>query len=326
LNCFIFKKLIVYLFFKTLFKAQMTLPIHSARYKYQCVNAIKARWLKNPHKPSKAIGKLYDEYMNNRYVPDDNKDRFHKTLVDFMTNYLIKYYEDLIERGGEATIKIVEKLIERQTLQDVFDNLMGAIDIWKIRYAGPVYTLKDINTSQSVHANPIIKNTNDGVSTLLKIAVPEGQKTLYEIEQAWSNKNPWELIYVMRDMKEWGSRKTVMGDQENVYRNVLRSLWAYIKAVTDSELKAELIKRLWEESKESIQMCADGHVSRLINVLVGFDERFGSNISPMEYFQNNIALISAGDAPVRFKIEQAIKLMDYVNMPKDDRNAWLEAL
>jgi hypothetical protein len=303
----------------------MTLPIHSARYKYQCLNAIKARWLKNPHKPSKAVGKLYDEYMNNRYVPDDNKDRFHKTLVDFMSDYLIKYYENLIEQGGEATIKIVEKLIERQVLQDVFDKLMSAVDIWKIRYAGPVYKLRDINSSQSVHANPIIKTTNDGVATLLKVAVPEGQKTIFEIEKAWSNKNVWDLIRVMGDIKEWGSRKTVMGDQENVYRNVLRGLWAHIKTIADVEMKAELINRLWEECKESVQMCADGHVARLVNVMVGFDERFGNNVSPMEYFQNNIALIAAGDAPQRFKIEQATKLMDYVNMPKADRDAWLEA-
>ena len=303
----------------------MTVPIHSARYKYQCVNAIKIRWLKNPHKPSKAVGKLYDEYMNNIYVPDYNKVRFHKDLSDFMSDYLIKYYEDLIERGGEATIKIVEKYIERQTLQDVFDKLMSIIDIWKIRYAGPVYTLKDFNTSQSVHANPIIKNTNEGMAMLLKIEIPEGQKTLLEIEKAWSNKNAWELIHVIRDIKEWGSRKTVMGDQENVYRNVLRGLWVHIKSVTDSELKGELIKRLWEECKESVQMCADGHVARLVNVLVGFDERFGNNVSPMEYFQNNISLIAAGGAPQRFKIEQATKLMDYVNMPKADREAWLEA-
>jgi hypothetical protein len=72
-------------------------------------------------------------------------------------------------------------------------------------------------------------------------------------------------------------------------------------------------------------MCADGHVARLVNVLVGFDERFGNNVSPMEYFQNNIALIAAGGAPQRFKVEQAKKLMDYVNMPMADRDAWLEA-
>lgn len=303
----------------------MTVQVHSARYKYQCVNAIKAVWLKKPDKPRKACSVLYDEYMNNRYIPDDNKNRLHKTLCDFMVTFLVERYESLIE-NKVATISAIENVINNQFLKDVYDRMTTMLDIWEIRYTGPVYTLKEINTSQSVHANPIIKTTNDGVASLLKITVPEGQKTLIEIEQAWSNKNPWDLVYVIRDMKEWGSRKTVMGDQENVYRNVLRSLWAYIKGVNDAELKAELIKRLWEECKESVQMCADGHVARLVNVLVGFDERFGNNISPMEYFQNNIALIADGSAPQRFKIEQAIKLMDYVNMPKADRDAWLEAL
>lgn len=303
----------------------MTVQVHSARYKYQCVNAIKAIWLKKPDKPRKACSALYDDYMNNMHIPDDNKNRLHKTLCDFMVTFLVERYESLIE-NKVATISAIENVINNQFLKDVYDRMMTMLDIWEIRYTGPVYTLKEINTSQSVHANPIIKTTNDGVANLLKITVPEGQKTLLEIEQAWSNKNPWDLVYVIRDMKEWGSRKTVMGDQENVYRNVLRSLWAYIKGVNDTELKAELIKRLWEECKESVQMCADGHVARLVNVLVGFDERFGNNISPMEYFQNNIALIAGGSAPQRFKIEQAIKLMDYVNMPITDRDAWLEAL
>ena len=302
----------------------MTVQVHSARYKYQCVNAIKTVWLKKPDKPRKVCRVLYDDYMNNMHIPDDNKDRLHKTLCDFMVTFLVERYESLIE-NKIATISAIENVINNQFLKDVYDRMMTMLDIWEVRYTGPVYTLKEINTSQSVHANPIIKTTNDGIATLLKIAVPEGQKTLLEIEKAWSNKNPWDLIYVMRDMKEWGSRKTVMGEKENVYRNVLRGLWAHIKGIEDAELKAELIKRLWEESKESLHMCADGHVARLVNVLVGFDERFGNNVSPMEYFQNNIALIAAGDAPQRFKIEQAIKLMNYINMPVADRDAWLEA-
>jgi hypothetical protein len=59
---------------------------------------------------------------------------------------------------------------------------------------------------------------------------------------------------------------------------------------------------------------------------VGFDETFKSQVSPMEYFQNNIAKIAENTAPMDFKIEQAKRLMDDINMPEDQRGAWLSAL
>jgi hypothetical protein len=60
-------------------------------------------------------------------------------------------------------------------------------------------------------------------------------------------------------------------------------------------------------------------------VLVGFDEQFKSNISPMEYFQNNMSLIANSDVPIRFKIDHAKKLMDDIKLPEEEREAWLEA-
>jgi hypothetical protein len=68
-------------------------------------------------------------------------------------------------------------------------------------------------------------------------------------------------------------------------------------------------------------------VGRLVNVLAGFDDDFQSKISPMEYFQNNIALIAASEGvAMEFKVIQAKKLMDEIKMPEGERAAWLEAL
>lgn len=128
------------------------------------------------------------------------------------------------------------------------------------------------------------------------------------------------------DMKEWGKRPSVMKKGENVYKATLRGLWAKIKTY-EPELKGELIKRLFEEAYEAVGLCADGHVGRLCNVLVGFDPEFSCSLSPMEYFQNNIALIAGNiHAPQSTKILQAKALMDDVKMPEEEREAWLEAL
>jgi hypothetical protein len=303
----------------------MTIRVYSERYKYQCANAVKNAWLVNTDKPLKSVSALYDKYMLNEFIPNEVKERFHKILVDFMSAYLINRYTTLIETSL-ITIKQVERIIVRQPLKDVYDILFTMIDIWNIRYNGPSFTLKEINTHQSVHATVVVKNTNNGVDLLLNMVVPEDQRTLLEIEKAWAMKNNLERANILRDMQEWGRRRLVMSKNDNIYRKVLRGLWAKIKLVNDIEIRNQLIQRLWEECKESYEMCADGHVARLINVLVGFDNDFGNNISQMEYFQNNISLIAASDAPINFKIEQAKRLMNDINMPDNERSVWIEAL
>ena len=201
------------------------------------------------------------------------------------------------------------------------------VNIWAMHIAGPVETLGNIaKDKQSVHTVSVTKSTNDGIFILKNQKVPKGQKTLKEIEAIWLARFKCNrVVAVLADMKDWGSRKQVMLKGENTYKSVLRGLWAKIKTFDDQELKDELVKRLWEECCESLYMCADGHVGRLVNVLIGFDEQFKSNISPKEYFQNNMALISKSSAPLDFKIEQAKKLMDDVELPQKERAAWLEA-
>jgi hypothetical protein len=117
-----------------------------------------------------------------------------------------------------------------------------------------------------------------------------------------------------------------MKKDENLYKSTLRGLWAKIKGF-EPEIRDELIKRLFEEASEAVGLCADGHVGRLCNVLVGFDPEFTSSLSPMEYFQNNIALIAENiHAPHESKLIQAKSLMDEVGMPEKERAAWFDAL
>lgn len=125
------------------------------------------------------------------------------------------------------------------------------------------------------------------------------------------------------DMRNWGNRESVMKKGENVYKTTLRGAWAKIKASPHAK---ELINRLWEECSDAVDLCADGHVGRLCNVFVGFDDAFANSLSPMEYFQNTIALISESAAPLDIRIEQAKKLMDDMNMPEEDRTPWIDAL
>ena len=224
----------------------------------------------------------------------------------------------------------MEDYIHAQELSEVRAILWPILDdVWTPAYRGPVIDLGAMaEHGQSVHMKEIENTTKTGITFLQEMNIPEGQKTLREIEEAFTAAvdDKKAVSKVIADMTMWGTKKTAMDTKKNIYRPTLRGLWAKIKTY-DNETKAELIKRLYEEASESLEMCADGHVARLVNVLIGFDDNFKLQISPMEYFQENIAKISENTtAPLDFKIEQAKRLMDDIRMPEDQRGAWLDAL
>jgi len=273
------------------------------------------------------ILEMWNEYEYNAEITADNKDILHMEIVEFIVSFCQKRYEGMLAQGTK-TIQEIDDLIFELPFEETRMRMWSMIDIWTMTYKGPVPELREIaSNEQSVHNTVVLKATNDGIGILSNISVPDEQKTLIEICQAWTKSSCSHRIkieHVVKDMRDWGSRETVMHKTKNVYKEVLRGLWAKIKTYT-GELYQELLKRLWEECWEAIGLCADGHVGRLVNVLVGFDDEFKNDVSPMVYFQNNIALIADADTPMEFKIQQAKKLMDDIGMPEAQRADWLSA-
>ena len=278
----------------------------------------KRLWLLEPDNPVRYKKSKLPQFTYYKHIYAD--------LCNFMVDFLQARYETMLIQK-KATLEDIRTMLEKQPIDNVYWRMMDMVNIWAMRIAGPVENLGKIATDrQSVHAVSVTKNTNDGIFILEKQLVPIGQKTLAEIEKEWLKVyHDTKVKKVIADMKDWGSRKQVMDKTSNTYKSVLRGLWAKIKTF-DSELKSELTKRLWEECTEALGMCADGHVGRLINVLIGFDEQFKNSVSPKEYFQNNISLIAKSSVPMPFKLEQAKRLMDDIEMPEEERQVWLEAL
>jgi len=278
----------------------------------------KRLWLQNPDNPVKFAKAELHKYLLYQLVHDE--------LAEFMIDYLVKRYESMLIQKKIALVDI-EIFATNQPVNQVYFRLLDMIAIWLMTYDGPEGSLKKIAAdSQSIHMPTIARKTDSGIKVLEAQEVPKGQKTLDEIRAVFIKMNRANLVEkVMDDMKDWGSRGQVMNPTENTYKKVLRGLWAKIKSF-DGEIKLELIKRLWEECYEAVGLCADGHVGRLVNVLVGFDEQFKVEMSPMEYFQNNMSQIANSDVPHSFKLEHAKKLMDEIQMSQEDRAAWLDAL
>jgi hypothetical protein len=313
----------------------MAPPANSSRHRLKVLARMKRAFTKYPDgfvegkkDDSNDILQIWVEYEDNREISQDNKDILHDDIVDFIVKFCQSRYENMLA-GGTKTIQEIDDSIFELPFEDARMRMWSMIDIWTITYKGPVPQLKDIaSNQQSVHTTVVLKATNDGIGILSDISVPDGQKTLSEICQAWTKASCAHKIKieaVAKDMKSWGAKPNVMHKTKNVYKDVLRGLWAKVKTYK-AELYQELVKRLWEECWESIGLCADGHVGRLVNVLVGFDEEFKNDVSPMAYFQNNIVLIADASTPIEFKVQQAKKLMDEIGMPEEQRADWLEAL
>lgn len=281
------------------------------------LSRLKKVWLLDPDNPVKYKKGKFHTFTYYTHIFND--------LCDFMVSHLQERYEGMLIRK-KISLEKIRELVNNQPINNVYWRIIDMVNIWAMRIAGPVENLGKVAIdTQSIHSVSATRSTNDGIFILEKQEVPSGQKTLDEIRETWLKRfNPEQVERLIRDMKDWGSRAQVMDKKKNLYKSVLRGLWAKIKSF-DLELQAELVRRLFEECSEALGMCADGHVGRLVNVLIGFDEQFKSNISPKEYFQNNMALIAMSEVPLAFKIDQAKRLMDEVDIPQEERATWLEA-
>lgn len=190
--------------------------------------------------------------------------------------------------------------------------------------------------TQNVHREVVVTQTNSGVDLLVNEEPAEGQDTLAWMTVWWlqvTNVDPPFDTYwkVMEDVRSWYNKRSCKTSGDRLYRRALDGLVCKILMATSpsdptDSLFKELSKRLWEECEESVGMCCEGHLARLANVLVGFDETFKSPVSPNEMLQAQIAEIAQMKLRPQIKLAKATAVMDQLGIPEADRAPWLEAL
>ena len=72
-------------------------------------------------------------------------------------------------------------------------------------------------------------------------------------------------------------------------------------------------------------MCCEGHISRVCNVLVGFDDAFAPPVPFGEILQNKMAAIYAMEIDTDKKVTLATDFFNEFAVPEVERSAWLEA-
>ncbi len=187
--------------------------------------------------------------------------------------------------------------------------------------------------TQNVHTQEVSEQTNKSTEKLLdfyekhcagkRYRAPDwlAAKWLPEKYGSWQN-----VVRVVEDMQHWYGTRTCRRENDRLYAKCLDALYNMIKRTEDEDTKKELYKRAFEECSESVGMCCEGHISRLCNVMVGFDEDFKPPVPIGELIQNAIAKIAESEKGVIDKIAEAVKVFNELNVPEPDRVVWLEAL
>ena len=201
--------------------------------------------------------------------------------------------------------------------------------------APPVAPVRDLarlaRDKQNVHTVAVTDQTNKATEKLLAVEVSKEQQTEKTLALVWLRTHVGTkvsystFLTVSADINKWFNTKDCRARDDTLYRRLLRGLVALITSEKDDERKEEMFRRCWEECNESVGMCCEGHISRLCNVLVGFDEAFQPPVPFGEILQGKMAAIAGLDVTEEEKRKQANAFFDEHKVPEADRTAWLEA-
>ena len=232
------------------------------------------------------------------------------------------------EEGARAMLATAwdEGRIPAEYIENYARRFEEAVDAFREEFRRDLRPLGGLHAfaadRQNVHTPVVNRQTHAGLEILLGTSVSSDQDTLREIESVWEKSHTRSIRMVLADMRQWYDVQMCRTEDDWLYRRTLDGLWAYIQA---SPAKDELVERLWEECYESVRMCCDGHISRLCNVLCGFQEEFKPTVSVGELLQQRMAVIAEREIPVEDKVGEAWVVFEELAIPMDQREAWIEA-
>jgi len=183
---------------------------------------------------------------------------------------------------------------------------------------------------QNVHTSEITKQMTDSVAILLAVQVPDTQTTtMKDISASWiaQGHDIADINVVIADVIRWWNMKTIYKENDKLYKRMMRALWCTITGYT-GELRKELEKRLWDECRDACipySVCTQGHIARLSNVMVGFDDAFIPPVPVGEILQQKMAAISAMDIEYDKQIEMAEAVLAELKIPHEEHKNWLAA-
>jgi len=209
----------------------------------------------------------------------------------------------------------------RRGVDEVIDRRDGRAPIPR-----PVDLERLARDRQNVHTAAVVKQTNAGEEKLLAVRT-DGRPVGLRVLRCFAARGGslTSVLRVANDVEHWYKHVTCRTQGDRLYARVLEGLWTLIEQ-QPAEVCAELKERLWEEASESVGMCTEGHLGRLVNVMAGFDDAFQPRKSVGESIQEKIAEISGMDIPTEEKVSLARKFLTELAISAEEQAPWLEAL
>jgi hypothetical protein len=185
--------------------------------------------------------------------------------------------------------------------------------------------------SQNVHTREITQQMKDSINLLLAVEIPSGYNglTVREMRVCWleAGYSLYEIDTVYRDVVFWWNKDMIYSAGDKLYRRMLRGLWWTIKQYKE-DVRKELEKRLWEELRDGAipySVCTQGHVARLSNVMIGFDEAFVPPVPVGEVLQQKMAAIYGMDVDYEEQMRLATDVLVELKIPREQYAEWLSA-
>ena len=195
------------------------------------------------------------------------------------------------------------------------------------RVRAPVGEMQRLaNDRQNVHTSAVVKQTSAGEAKLLAVRT-DGKPVGLRVLRNFANRGGTMqgFLMVANDVERWYSAVTCRRAGDRLYAKLLEGLWTLIEQQPEDR-RTELKTRLWQEATESVGMCCEGHISRLVNVMAGFDDAFQPRVSVGEVVQSKMAELAGKDLPGADKVAQARAFLTELSFSAEEQAPWLEAL
>jgi hypothetical protein len=177
---------------------------------------------------------------------------------------------------------------------------------------------------QNVHTTAAVKRTVDVANKLINLGLGDSNSNnslVNYIKVGKISKKAEENL-----MEYYFSDSSIYDLVPSTFKLVFNGLWTYINN-QDSETKNNLILRLDQELEDNIGTCAQGNLSRLINVLSGYIEKDDETPTPIfEVPLSDLMANISKESNFSIRIQKTISLLEERKVPQAERESWIEAM
>lgn len=255
-------------------------------------------------------------------------------------NFLITHYERLVEllqveirrielaraeNRPEEPVRIHNRVIALPNNNPgIIQRILQAIGIQnpeQIPQNNPQGELERFSKdTQNVHTSKMVEMVLETSKRLMKLSKEKNKELdtmLYCFARCKLSDKARQQMALM-----YYSDSSIYNLKAPTYRLVMDGIWVYIDSQKE-DLQKEIVERLAQELEDNVGMCAQGNLSRLVNVLSGYMPGVGFK-SEKSIQDQMLELRDIKDSSERKT--KALQLCNEFKQTKEETEAWLELL